>query len=723
MSNIRVRPLREVRMVDAPEVGGKAANLGELLAMDQQVPDGVVLTNCRAALAAADHPVVKEAIEQLGDGPFAVRSSGIAEDGAEHSFAGMFTTVLDVGPEEIFDAVDQVLASVNTARVSGYEASGDATMAVVIQRMVRPVASGVVLTADPIDGNRRTCVVTAAKGTGERLVSGEVIGDEWIVVDGDPPRERRRTEGAIDNDRVALVARTARQIEAVRRVPQDIEWAIDGDGGLWILQARPMTALPPVVSWKPPVPGAFSRTFRLGEWISGPVTPLFETWLLPAIEDGLHDTLQEWVGLRSPKPYHVVINGWTFFSLNWLSPAASMKSMPGVLWRFVRNPRRLLGVRPETARFGVPLYEREWRESLLPAYRAAVAQAERQVESLPLDEVPALIGQLGVHAGEYFASIAALSGITYKLEMNLAEAYRRNVADSVGGSHLPLLAGFSPPAGVADHAVVSLDWFFDARPVTGTGAVVDHQRVVEAREAAEQVAFDALAGSPKVLGRFRRILAEAQRLVPIREEQVRELTRPWPVLRRAVRRLGDALVERKVIADPDDVFFLTHDELLHALDGASVTADIEERRARRVQDSRLVPPMIAGRLNPIAQRMWESYTASIDGTPSATALVSGGPASPGVVTGIVRVILGPEDFDELLPGEVLVAPVTAPAWTPLFADAVAVVTDVGSVAAHASIIAREYGIPAVVGCGDATARLQTGMRVTVDGNTGNVEPA
>ena len=74
------------------------------------------------------------------------------------------------------------------------------------------------------------------------------------------------------------------------------------------------------------------------------------------------------------------------------------------------------------------------------------------------------------------------------------------------------------------------------------------------------------------------------------------------------------------------------------------------------------------------------------------------------------------------PGEVLVAPLTAPAWTPLFRLAAGVVTDVGSPASHASIIAREYGIPAVVGCGDATARLRTGMQVTVDGITGNVEP-
>jgi len=121
--------------------------------------------------------------------------------------------------------------------------------------------------------------------------------------------------------------------------------------------------------------------------------------------------------------------------------------------------------------------------------------------------------------------------------------------------------------------------------------------------------------------------------------------------------------------------------------------------------------------------MWESAPRVFGAVRSDTALVSGTPASPGRATGSVRVIHGQHEFNELQLGEILVAPLTAPGWTPLFTRAAAVVTDVGSVAAHASIIAREFGIPAVVGCGDATARLRTGMRVTVDGSTGNVEPA
>src|SRR5206468_11308567 len=134
-------------------------------------------------------------------------------------------------------------------------------------------------------------------------------------------------------------------------------------------------------------------------------------------------------------------------------------------------------------------------------------------------------------------------------------------------------------------------------------------------------------------------------------------------------------------------------------------------------------PNFVGHVNRFMRSMPAAFARMVGAEPSERAIVSGSPASAGRATGTVRVVRGPDEFDQLQPGEILVAPLTAPAWTPLFTRAAAVVTDVGSAASHASIIAREYGIPAVVGCGDATARLSTGMHVTVDGSTGNVEPA
>lgn len=727
MSAFPVRRLRDVRSADTAQVGGKAAQLGELIAAGARVPDGLVLTVAAGGMPADERSSVLQAgVADLGSGPFAVRSSGIAEDGPGRSFAGMYETVLDVPADELRAATDRVLASGQAARAIAYGSAANGHLAVIVQRMVASAAAGVALTADPISGDRASCVITAARGLGERLVSGATVGDEWVVV-GDVATPRRQPEHAIDRDQATRVATEARRIAATLGVPQDIEWAFDKDGALWILQTRPMTALPPDVSWEPPAPGAYSRQLRLGEWISEPVTPLFESWLLTAMEERMHADYLRMLGQRIPRPYHVIVNGWYFYTLNWATPAAFARNLPNMLWHFLRSPRLVAGINPSTVRHSFPIFEREWRADLQPRYRAAVEDAEGRVELRPVTELPALIDELADIAGESFTGVTALAGAAYKMELNLAQFYRRHVAPPLGGSHLPLLTGFQAPTGPARHAVTSLDWWHAPGPraESATRPAADHAQLVETRHAAEEAAFRALASSPRRLRAFRKVLADAQHLVPLREEQVGELTLAWPVMRRAVLRIGEALASRGVIAEPDDVFFLSRDEALSALNGGGTAAsvDVARRRATRKEQARLVPPLFVGRVHPLLTRLWDAMPRMFGAVPSDTAIVSGVPASPGRASGPVRVVRGPEQFEEFQAGEILVAPLTAPAWTPLFTLAAGVVTDVGSAAAHASIIAREYGIPAVVGCGDATARLRTGMRVTVDGTTGNVEPS
>lgn len=382
------------------------------------------------------------------------------------------------------------------------------------------------------------------------------------------------------------------------------------------------------------------------------------------------------------------------------------------------------GMRASNTAAPIVLRRKTWR--VVPKRSRGGGCRGARVETESLGELPALIDELADVAVITSARSPRWPAPRTKMEINLARFTRRHLASALGGSHLPMLAGFEPPAAPGRHAVVSLDWWhLPSAPVeTAVAPAEDHARLVGARQTAEEAAFQALAGSPRRHRAFRRLLADAQHLVVVREEQVRDLTLAWPVMRRAVLRIGEALAARGMIAKPEDVFFLTRDEVLEALgdQGPQATVDVAGRRATREEQARLVPPLLVGRVNPMLKRMWDAFPRLIGAVPSDTALVSGAPASPGRATGAVRVIRGPQEFDELQPGEILVAPWTAPAWTPLFTRAAAVVTDVGSAAAHASIIARGYGIPAVVGCGDATARLRTGMRVTVDGGTGNVEP-
>ena len=197
--------------------------------------------------------LVRAGAADLGIGPFAVRSSGIAEDGAERSFAGMYESVLDVSADDLPAATDRCLASAHGPRVAEYEPASDGRMAVIIQRMVAPAAAGVA--SPPIRstgiGAPASSPRCAAPGSGSCPGRPSVTNGSSVTIVATP---RRQPEHAIDRRQAMQVAGEARRIADARGTPQDIEWAIDADGTLWIVQARPMTALPPDVSWERPRP-------------------------------------------------------------------------------------------------------------------------------------------------------------------------------------------------------------------------------------------------------------------------------------------------------------------------------------------------------------------------------------------------------------------------------------------------------------------------------------
>jgi pyruvate,water dikinase len=482
------------------------------------------------------------------------------------------------------------------------------------------------------------------------------------------------------------------------------------------------------VRWEAP-PGAFARNFRLGEWIGDPVTPLFESWLLTTMEDTMHADYARLIGQPAPRPLHVIVNGWYYYNLGFLptSVRAIARTVPGLAVRFARNPRRVAPAIPPLAHFGVDLWAREWRHELLPAYIAAVSRAATDVETAALEGLPPIIDDLAAFAGRYFTSITMVAGYGWKTELPLARFYREHLREEIGSHHQELLRGLSVPNTPA-HAVSSLDWYF---PTAGESAAIAdrdrdarYARHVGEREALEERSRAAL--SPALLARFDRLLAEAQRASKLREEQIADLTRAWPVFRRALVRIGEAFVSRGTISSVTDVYFLDRAEVIRALptNDPSLPAVALARRKRWGEERRLAAPLVLGEPPRMLSTMLESADRAVrDPAPAVANEVRGTPASPGRATGRARVVRSADDFDRVQSGEILVCPVTTPAWTPLFARVAAVVTDVGSVAAHASIIAREYGIPAVVATGDGTARIVDGSRITVDGGAGLVVPA
>jgi len=193
-----------------------------------------------------------------------------------------------------------------------------------------------------------------------------------------------------------------------------------------------------------------------------------------------------------------------------------------------------------------------------------------------------------------------------------------------------------------------------------------------------------------------------------------ELTRLFPPFRRMLLELGHRWNEQGFINQPDDIFFLSLDEMGELADSPHSMAD--EVRGRRAEfeanKSRPWPDIIRGGQ--------EIYAEAAVPAELAHGQLRGVAGSPGVVTGFARVIRGPEEFEKLKNGDILVAPLTTPVWTPLFAMAGGVITEVGGILSHGAIVAREYGIPAVMSVAAATKRVHEGQAITVDGNKGVV---
>ncbi|GAA4902199.1 phosphoenolpyruvate synthase [Actinomycetospora succinea] len=794
-----VRGFAEVGAADVALVGGKGANLGELVRAGLPVPDGVVLTTEAYAVAAAGIDVgspgvqeaflglavpsevaaeVRAAYAGLGWGPVAVRSSATAEDLADASFAGQQETFLDVrGEEAVLDAVVRCWASLWTARAIDYRARQgiartDVRLAVVIQRMVAADASGVLFTADPTTGRRDRIVVSAAWGLGESVVGGLAATDE-LVVDRATFAEVGRTvaaktemtvptgggtaQVAVPADRqrapvlgaaeVGELARLGVRAEEHFGVPQDVEW-VRVDGAFALVQARPITALPPPTAPPPttwPLPyrgGAYFRA-SIVEQMPSPLTPLFADLIDPAVTGSIGGLFASMLGRPVPAGdiAFPTINGYAYYFYR----------TRGLLWMTVRLPWALRSLnRPET-RGGV----RGWRERAHPGYVAVVdVWKAKDLAALSSEELLDGVVTLLAAGATYYTAVQSVIPLAATAEIGFTAFYDRVVKRAgdpaahvllVGEDSEPLRAerslyalarlarsagtessawrrGFAEHLERFGHTVFDLD-FAEPTPADDPSTLLDTIRFMmseagvdpEVRRSRLRAERDTRTEELRArLDPVRRrifdaLLARARRLGPVREDALADMGLAWPLMRRMLRELSSRLSV--------DVFWLTESELRARLRGEPVHPPIAERQALRRGRALVSPPQMLPEVTWL-RTVFGRFMPGAE-TPAGEQL-TGVPGSTGSVTATARVLRGPEDFAAMQPGEVLVARMTTPAWTPLFARAAAVVTDIGGPLSHSSIVAREYGIPAVLGTGSATDRIRTGDRVHVDGDAGTV---
>src|SRR5712692_4909878 len=658
-------------------------------------------------------------------------------------------------------------------------------LAVVVQRMVPAQVAGVLFTADPITGRRRRAAIDAVRGLGEQLVSGAVNPDHFLVDAWDGTVLERRGD-VLDDAQLAETALLGAKVEAHFGRPQDIEWAIDRKRKLWLVQSRDITTLYPLPPNAPDPDLDLRVYFsgNVAQGVMQPLTPMGLQMFRLIAAGGATTIGRPVADPTAGAPITVEAGMRLFIDLTTLIRNPVGRELPvrvfpvmearsgDVLDAVLKDPRlrprgsrvlTTLGLLIFLLRVGLPQnvvrlsrrpdamrvrLMREIDEIVMTDAGPLRSSSERMdafqrlALTLPQRVFPKLVSMVGAGLLTYNLARRLLRGVatedelrtilrglpynpTTEMDLELWAISRRTRDDPAALP--PEMAAFLERYGHRAIAEIDLGlprWSED--PAHLLGAIANYQRLGDdavapdaqfARGAREAEAMVETLAS-RLHGPRRRIarglLRRARSLTGLREMPKFQIIRIFGRLRAILAPVGDELVAGHRIASRDDIWFLDLPELRRAVAGEDMHAQVAARRAeyQREMGRRHIPRILLSDGTDV-----EAAYAP----PVAAGALRGSPASPGTASGVARVILSPAGA-RLEPGEVLVAPSTDPGWPPLFLTASALVMEMGGMMSHGAVVAREYGIPAVVGVPAATERIATGQRIQVDGSAGTVAP-
>ncbi|MFE4686680.1 rifamycin-inactivating phosphotransferase [Streptomyces sp. NPDC056721] len=857
-----VLDLQDIDETQVAVVGGKGAHLGGLSRIEGiRVPDGFCVTTDAFRRIIAEAPSIDDQLDELsrlnpddreairtlsaqirrtveglaipGDlaaaithalarlgeqAAYAVRSSATAEDLPTASFAGQQDTYLNVvGPTAILQHVSRCWASLFTERAVTYRQRNGIDhrtvhMAVVVQQMVFPYASGILFTADPVTGNRKIATVDAGFGLGEALVSGLVNPDVFKVRDGEvldkaiaakqravqalpaggtqevAVESQRQGQPALTDAQAVRLVQLGRRIEAHFGRPQDIEWCLVDDG-FQIVQSRPITTLFPI-----PESGDQENHVYVsvghGQMMTDPMKPLgFSMWQLTAMVP-MHEAggrlfvdvtrrlaspasragLLEAMGKGDPLIRHALETVLDRDGFVPSLPDAGPGGRPaGSAPAPIETDPAVVAELIERSRVSIAALERDIRTKTGPALFDFLLEAfeeHKRVLSDPLSIQAIMAGMeatwwlndklqewLGEKNVADTLTLSAPDNITSEMGLALLD-----VADVIrpqpevvaflqgvdGDDFLDELAKRAGGTEARDAIEAYLDRYgmrcvgeiditrprWRERPSTLVPVILDNVRNFEpgaAERRFEQGRQKAQKKEQDVLTRLRtlpdgdrkadevkKMIDRVRTFIGYREYPKYGIISRYFVYKQALLAEAERLVQADVLSEKEDVFYLTFQELHDAARSHQMDDQLIHRRKEAFRSYHaLTPPRV---LTSDGEALTGAYRR--DDVP-AGALI-GVPVSAGTIEGRARVILDMAEAD-LEAGDILVTAFTDPSWSPLFVGIAGLVTEVGGLMTHGAVIAREYGLPAVVGVEHATRLIRDGQRIRVHGTDGYVE--
>ena len=735
--------------LDAAQVGQKAATLSELKRLGYSVPDGwILLPNT--------HPkrLIKYLIANNTE-PLVVRSSAVGEDSEEASAAGQYTSILNVTTQSaIPEAIAQVLNSYHSPAATQYRLDRqlpNAAMAVLIQKQIPGVFSGVAFSRDPISQQGDAVVIEALPGDATQVVSGRVTPEQYRVYLNQASDPLIEGNGTLPTTLIQEVAVLARQLEDYQHgIPQDLEWTYDGEK-LWLLQARPITTLQPIWTRKiaaevipgliRPLTWSINRPLTCGVW--GEIFTIVLGSRAKGLDFGQTATLH-----YAHAYFNATLLGQIFRrmglpaeSLEFLTRGAkfskpptssTLQNLPGLL-RLLRREWNL---------------EKDFKLDYQNQFAPTLSQLTTQsVASLAL---PALLERVDLilailKRATYYSILAPLSTSLRQSLLRVEDAE----LDNTQAPEVASLRSLADLAEAARHLLkrANLEEDSAASLFATLAEIPDGQSILEQfnqfldrygylSEVATDIAVSTWKEDPRpIRALFAQFLAaplpksqppaeqgwqaqQVQARLNLKGQVTEVYSQLLAHLRWSLVAIEANWLVSGMLGQAGDIFYLEYGEIQRLVGSEQLSEQlpqiIEYRRAQLELQRQLsnVPMLVYGNSPPAP--LFPSISQSQQ-------RLQGIGASSGEVEGLIKVIINWQTLPEIDSTTILVVPYTDSGWAPLLAQAGGLIAEVGGRLSHGAIVAREYGIPAVMDIQNATQILQDGQRVRINGQLGLVE--